>query len=348
VPGTPLPDSVPFRDENEPMTAGSTLRRVTTSDIAREAGVSRATVSHILNNHTSKYSPETEARVMNALKALNYRPSMGGRTLATGKSDILVLVLPHATYGFRMQDAVDEVVAGAAELGASVLTRFAGPDHKSTIDALHYISPLAVMDMGGLGPQERMELEAAGVAVIPSTAQLSTSHANPDSLIGQLQVDTLLQTKERIVFAHLKDARAVGPSAHARAAAVSDACLLRGVEAPGIISVELSADSAANVLEEILSAGPVGIACYNDDVATAILAGATRLGYKVPQDVAVIGVDVTPLGQMLNPPLTSIDIDVPSAMEANLRDLRKLLGKPQPHATPLSSTLVQLHLGGTA
>lgn len=330
------------------MTIEMPARRVTTSDIARRAGVSRATVSHVLNNHRGKFSSETEARVHDALAALNYRPSMGGRALANGKSDIIVVVLPNATFGFRVQDALDEVVAGAAEIGASVLTRFAGPDEESTIDALHYISPLAVWDLGGLGLYERNELEKAGMTVIPSTARLEQRrNADPDTVIGELQLNRLLHTKDRVVYASLKDQRMAGPSAVGRAAAFTAACESQGLGHPVHLSVELTTESGAAAVAEFTKDGPVGVACYNDDVATAIVAGARRLGLGIPEDVAVIGVDVTPLGQMLEPPLTSVEIDISAAIDFNLQELRALFGKPRPEFGR-DGDVVHLHPGGTA
>lgn len=322
--------------------------RATTSDIARLAGVSRATVSHILNNHRSKFSPETEARVLAALDELKYRPSMSGRALANGRSDLLIVVLPTASLGLRVQDALDRVVAQAAELGASVLTRFAGPDAKSTLDALLYLQPIAVMNLGGLGQDERVELERAGIAVIPSASRLTAANVvNPDELVGSLQVDVLHRTKERIVIASLQDARTDSPFLRARAEAVATACDAHGLARPSIVHVELDRDAAVSALRDVFAEGPVGFACYNDEVATAVLAAARRLGYSVPHDVAVVGVDVTPLGQLLDPPLTSVMVDVDVAIDYNMSHLRELMGRPDAVDAVLTD-VVTLHPGGTA
>lgn len=282
------------------------------------------------------------------LEELNYRPSMSGRALANGRSDVLIVVLPTATLGLRVQDALDRVVAQAAELGASVLTRFAGPDVKSTLDALLYLQPVAVMNLGGLGSDEGAELERAGIAVIPSSSRLEEANiVNPDVLVGSLQVDVLRRTKERIVIASLQDARTDAPYIRTRAEAVATACDTRGLARPSIVHVELNLDAAVSALREVFAEGPAGFACYNDEVATAVLAAARHLGYSVPDDVAVVGVDVTPLGQLLDPPLTSVSVDVEVAIDYNMSQLRELMGQSGARTAVLTD-VVTLHSGGTA
>ena len=62
-----------------------------------------------------------------------------------------------------------------------------------------------------------------------------------------------------------------------------------------------------------LAEAPIAIACYNDDVATAIVSAATIRGLRIPQDLAVIGMDNTPLSQVVTPRLTTIDYPVEEA-----------------------------------
>ena len=321
--------------------------RPTTSDIARVAGVSRSTVSHVLNNHRGKFSEETEARVLQALETLGYRPSMGGRALANGRSDVLVVILPSITIGYALQHALDQIVAQAAELGVSVVMRFAGSEVASTVDALLYLRPLAVMDLGGLVPREREDLVQEGVAFLPSGERLAAEGSeNPERVVGRIQVETLLATKDLVVFAAPHDGQGPARASATRRAAVEDACRERGLPDAITVAVPLTSDGATEALRGVLRAG-VGVACYNDDTATAVLVAARRLGFTVPGDVSVIGVDVTPLGQLLDPPLSSIRVDVAAAIDFNMEELRILLGRPS--AAPVHLTdVVSLHRGGTA
>src|SRR4051812_43365688 len=81
--------------------AGSTVtttgrpRRATSADVAREAGVSRATVSYVLNDTPHQKIPEaTRRRVLEAAARLGYAPSAAARTLRTGRSDVVLGMLP--------------------------------------------------------------------------------------------------------------------------------------------------------------------------------------------------------------------------------------------------------------
>jgi DNA-binding LacI/PurR family transcriptional regulator len=73
---------------------GST-RRVTSADVARMAGVSRATVSYVLNDTPHQtISADTRDRVLHAAAELGYAPSAAARTLRTGRSDVVLCLLP--------------------------------------------------------------------------------------------------------------------------------------------------------------------------------------------------------------------------------------------------------------
>src|ERR1700757_169072 len=70
------------------------MRRVTTHDIAREAGVSRTTVSHVLNNHPGiALRPETRERVLTTARELGYVPNSAAQMLVTGRSNTVGLIL---------------------------------------------------------------------------------------------------------------------------------------------------------------------------------------------------------------------------------------------------------------
>jgi LacI family transcriptional regulator len=69
-------------------------RKVTRRDVARQAGVSDATVSYVLNGSPKIVSPETQQRVLDAARQLHYRPDQIARSLKTGKTNVIGLVIP--------------------------------------------------------------------------------------------------------------------------------------------------------------------------------------------------------------------------------------------------------------
>src|SRR5690242_14872058 len=98
--------------------AGS--RRATSFDVARAAGVSRSTVSQVLNGDL-RFPAETRAKVVAAAQMLSYRPSRAGRALVTGSSDIVVMLVPNATFGPHLQDSIDRITDASTPSGLSVV-----------------------------------------------------------------------------------------------------------------------------------------------------------------------------------------------------------------------------------
>lgn len=78
-----------------------------------------------------------------------------------------------------------------------------------------------------------------------------------------------------------------------------------------------------------LAEGPIAIACYNDDIAVALLAAATIRGRRIPEDLAVIGMDNTPVSQVVVPRLTTIDYPASEAVHLSVAGfLSAVTGEP--------------------
>ena len=327
-------------------------QRATSLDVARRAGLSRSTVSQVLNGNHERFPAETRERVETAAAELGYRPSRAGRALVTGVSDLIVVAVPNVTFGRHLQDAVDRIAAATASRGMSVVVRYAGDDSDATLTAVLDLRPALIVDLGVFyAPEARRVLGAAGTVVVPDAESILAFGEHPNHFIGRLQADHLLENPERrLVIATLDDERDdyFGPD---RRQGVVDAARDAGHAAPMTISVPLDRARAAAALTTALEPGrPIGVCCYNDDVAIAILAAARDLGLRVPEDVAVVGVDNTQIGALVTPPLTSIAIDMPAMMPALLAGLDVLR---DPTALPVTemrpfSEFVRLVRGGSS
>jgi DNA-binding LacI/PurR family transcriptional regulator len=303
-------------------------RRATSKDVAASAGVSRSTVSQVLNGD-ERFPEETRARVRAAAEALNYRPSRAGRALVTGLSDIVVLVVPHATFGPHLQDSVDRITGASATAGMSVVVRFARMQDESTLTSVLDLRPAAVVDFGVFTAQQRERIEGSGTLVVPRRAYV-TEGADPDPIdieIGRIQVRELLRNgPRRLVYAALEDKR-LDPFGPPRLDGIRREAQERGLDAPLTPRIPLDIQGATKALTEVRDeAGPVplGICAYNDDVAIAVVAASRELGLRVPEDVAVIGVDGTTVGQLVSPRLSTVAIDQPFLMDALVQDLATL------------------------
>jgi len=287
--------------------------RATSWDVARLAGVSRSTVSQILNGNDERFPQETRDRVRAAAAELAYRPSRAGRSLVSGVSDIIVVVVPNITFGRHLQDAVDSIANSTAARGLSVVVRYAGNDPEATLATVLDLRPTAVVDFGVFTEKERLAIEAAGIVALPEQSMVSETLEDPNHHIGRLQVRHLLETPgRRLVMALLQDSRldTFGPD---RQRGVFDEAAALGTPEPAVIRVPLTLDGAVEALAGVIRENPnvpLGVCCYNDDVAIALIAAARELSLSVPQQVAVIGVDNTEIGQLISPRLSSVAVDL--------------------------------------
>ena len=302
----------------------------TSFDVAELAGVSRSTVSNILNGNDSRFPAATRERVLEAARELSYRPSLAGRSLKTGRSDTVVVLLPNTTFFSNLQDTVDEAVARIMPLGGNVVVRFGSDSSAATLGAISALRPLAVLAFAPLSVEARTELESSGTIVVPGRIQPNWLDKMPDGGLGDLQADLLLRRGPRqLWFAGLRDRRqdVYGPG---RVATLERYCLERGLRPLKQVVVPLNLDGAVAALKQIVegSDGPAGVACYNDDVALALLAAARVLGTSVPDDLSVIGVDNVPLGQLWAPRLTTVDPDLPGLVAGYAAELQaRMLGE---------------------
>lgn len=316
----------------------------TSFDVASRAGVSRSTVSRIINGKGSRFPESTQLRVREAAEALDYQPSLAARALVSGRSDTVVVVLPNTTFGRNLQDAVDRMMVGAMPVGGNVVVRFAGPTSEATLAALMALRPLAVVDFGVLTSFQKQQLEQRGTITVPSSG--SDVPDTGDGGIGELQASVLLKEAYRpLWYASLEDEREdiYGPR---RLLALQTYCARNGFPSPGEVSVSLTVADGALAVEHILSGGrSAAVACYNDDVALTLLAGARSRGVKVPHRLSVIGVDNTFVGQLWDPPLTTIDTDLGGFVDYLARELRgRLSGSILPDLSYPRFTIVA---GGT-
>lgn len=328
-------------------TSAGFSRPATSADVAVHAGVSRSTVSNILNGHDARYPESTRQRVRDAAAHLDYRPSLAGRSLVSGRSDTIVVLLPNTTFGSNLQDAVDQVMVGMNPMGGNVVVRFAGATPEATLSAVLALRPLGVVDLGVLSAADRDDLERRGILTVPRMPG-DVGPAN-DGGIAALQAGALLQRGRRpLWFAALRDQR-LDPYGAVRFAALRDVCAAERLPPPRRVDVPLVLTGAVEALADVMSVrGSVGLACYNDDVALAVLAAARELGLVVPNDLAVVGVDHTPIGQLWSPALTTVDVDLRGLVDELAADLRLRLGGDA--AEPVGGQAVRhftLVLGGT-
>lgn len=291
----------------------SRSRRATSADVARLAGVSRATVSYVLNSRADQSIPDaTRRRVLTAATELKYVPNAASRALAAGESRLVLLVNPGVPWGTNVRTLVDTLTGLVAQTGRSLLMwhRSAPGDLTSV---LAHLEPRLVLTLGHLDAEDEAMLndmgiplvdagvdDAASTAEVPSTVQVRYLAAHGHRRIGYVSSSD----PARHMFA--------GP----RLDAARSACRALGLEEPLVAELPPGTRLTVGAVADVLAkwrAGPhpvSAVACYNDHYATAVLSAAVTLGLAVPHDLAVIGVDDELFGAYTQPPLTTVRYDM--------------------------------------
>ena len=317
------------------MTDQQVRKRVTAADIARSLGISRATVGFVLNDTQGQtISPTTRERVLDEAARLGYRPHLAARTLASGQSKIILLVLPDWPMDYAMRAHLDEASLALDEAGYSLVTMtpHAGGRARPLWETLQ---PDLVMGMIPFTPEEANRIRASGTQVIsPDQAPAGTGDDLEFQLGPELQVDHLAsQGHTRVAFATTGDPR-LSYLAAERLNLARDTAARRGLD---FTVAEVDEDNSHAVLDEWVASGVTGIAAYNDDVAALVLGTALRAGLAVPQQLAIVGHDDSPIAKRLVPSLSSIHVDAAGLGRyfAALA-LHAVEGTPTPAASPVT------------
>jgi len=286
----------------------------TIKDVARVAGVSFKTVSRVVNGETN-VGAQIRERVEAAIAELGYKPMLAARQLAGHRQFIIGLIVPRVggSYVARMMIAL---AAAARRAGYNLITE------PMEMDALRPGARVAVSfsarpDCVILTPPfsndahvlAHFEAERIGVVRVAAVGEGYglPIYVNEEEVSGQL-VDHLLGLGHRCIGM-------VAPPLPVRASEARLAGYLRAIERAGIafdpelvVRGDFSfASGAAGAMAMLaLPRRPTAIFAAGDEMAAGVLAQAGRLGYRVPDDLAVAGFDDAPVARMVFPPLTTV------------------------------------------
>ena len=321
---------------NRTAASKSTPRRPTSTDVAAAAGLSRATVSYVLNDTPNQVIPEsTRQRVLAAAAALGYTPSAAAKALRSGRSDVVLCLLPDWPIGANVGHLIEQLSVALARRGLTFVVHPLAGTERAVGELWKAITPVAVVSFEPLPEQDVATMRSAGievtVALLGATATGPEAFAFSDQRTGRLQAEHLAAGGHRkLGYADPDDPR-VGGFAAVRLDGVRQACAELGLAEPAVQTVALEADSAASAIGAWRRDGVTAVCAYNDEVALALFAGLRQLGLAAPADLAVIGVDDIPAARLASPPLSTVRADLP-ALSGYLADriTAGLSGEPVP------------------
>jgi LacI family transcriptional regulator len=314
-------------------------------DIAAELGVSVVTVSRALRDRPD-IAEETKAKILERVKRLNYRPNLTARSLVTGRSSLIGLVVPDLIHPFFAEIAKG-LSAKLREKDYFLIVSSSESDPQLEQDEIehmlaHHLDCFVVASCQQ-EPDTLRKFEEAGVplVLIDRSFPRFPSHfvGVDDHRVGELATEHLIAQGCRRI-AHIR-----GPVTNVgnrRAEGYRDALAKHGMTAPEnyVVACGEASDSdgetrGRKAMEEILALKPRpdGIFCFNDTIAVGAMDRAYEAGLKIPKNMAIVGCGDFHYSSKLRVPLTSVDQRSREIGERTAKMIMTLLEKP-PSARP--------------
>lgn len=327
---------------------------VTIEEIARLANVSRSTVSRVLNNHPNVRGTVRE-KVLRVVHEHNYAPNAAARSLASSRSYTISLVIPRTAAAIFADPFFPQVIQGISEAASSagyvlmlsmLSAEMEQPFYQRMVRGRHFdgvimlssdiddpLLPRLVRDKVPLvligrhpfiEPLAHVDSENREGARVAVEHLLALGHERVATITGPLRMQSGLDRRDGYKQALL-----------ARALPIDPALVVEG---------DYTQQGGFEAMRQLLALGPRPTAVFaaSDAMALGALGAAHAAGFRVPDDVAVVGFDDVPAAAFASPPLTTMRQPSAELGAAAVRALVAMLDDPTipPAALRLPTTLV--------
>lgn len=308
------------------------------TDVARHANVSPKTVSNVVHNRPN-VAPATRARVEAAMAALGYRPNLSARSLRAGRTGMLTLAIPDLTAPY-FAELAHLIISTAGRHGFTVLIEETEGDRVRETQALAgpaallvdgvIISPLAL---------ETSDLEA----VPPGSPMVLLGERFGAAAADHIAIDNVAAARDAVGHLVRTGRRRIGVVGYQADPSAATAQLrLRGTEealrnsgtagpvAPLVPVLGYTWAEGAAVVDTYMrrEEPPDALVCFNDELAIGAMRRLSELGYRIPADVAVIGIDDIKVAQHITPSLSSVAPDKGTLAAAAVTSIVDRLERP--------------------
>ena len=324
-------------------------------DIAKDLGLSVVTISKVLRNHPD-IAEETRERVLKRVKELDYQPNLMARSLVTGRSYLIGLVVPSLLHSFFAEVAV-ALSAEVGRRGYSLL--LASSDEQPEVESREIQQMMArhldALVIATCSPDNRMieRLERTGSAYVLIDRAVEGAPGNfvgtDDYAAGRMATEHLIAQGCRRI-AHIRGPR-VG-TAEARLQGYRAALAAHGLpcrEELVVASERVDNEATrhgAEAMQRLLDAREQldGLFAFNDPLAIGAMQVALGAGLRIPDDLAVIGCGNLHFDNLLRVPLSSMDqqsAEIGRQTAAIVLERIESRVKPEPKRVVLEPKLIE-------
>jgi DNA-binding LacI/PurR family transcriptional regulator len=296
------------------------MARPTLRDVAKRANVSIRTVSNVVNGY-APVSDELRARVQVVLDEVGYRPNLIARNLKQGRTGMIGLVVPELDVPY-FAELVREVITAARAHGYVVMVdqtdgdaererELLARDSRATMFDGLLLSPLAISAEELRGRGNRVPIVLLGEHIFNG----SFHHVAIDNVAAaRTATGHLLEQGRRRVAAIGDQPYATGETAQLRTSGYRQAHARMGLDVDERLIVptpRFHRRLGLEAMERLLALPdpPDAVFCYNDLLALGAMRALNRAGRRIPDDVAVVGIDDIEEGEYSTPSLTTVAPD---------------------------------------
>lgn len=293
------------------------MNRTTIADVAKVAGVSKATVSRVLSGNYNYMRPDTRTRVEEAIEKLNYRPSSVARSLTSNRTNTAALLVSDVSNPFY-GDVIHGVESVAFTRNYDI---FLCNTNYDVTRGMNFVRSLVDKRVDGVLIMSSSvsdlwleELRKNRVPVVISDWKPAVEMVGVNAIDVDFKTGIQQAADHLIGLGHTRIAHVSGSlelrTARNRRDLFLQAVATHGISAESVLVVEgnLQIDGGRQAMKRILNqpVRPTAIFAANDLTAMGIMAEARTAGLRVPDDLSVVGVDDIWLADQIEPPLTTV------------------------------------------
>ncbi|MEC4588505.1 catabolite control protein A, partial [Bacillus safensis] len=311
---------------------------VTIYDVAREANVSMATVSRVVNGNPN-VKPTTRKKVLEAIDRLGYRPNAVARGLASKKTTTVGVIIPDISSIFY-----SELARGIEDIATMYKYNIIlSNSDQNTDKELHLLNTMlgkqvdGIVFMGGnitdvhVEEFKRSPVPIVLAASVEEQAQTPSVNINYEQAIYDSVQLLVEKGHKRIAFVSGPMSEPINSvrklAGYKRALEEAGIAFDDTLVAEGDYSYDSGIEALAHLLEQ--SDKPTAVIAATDEMALGVIHGAQDRGVSIPEDLEVIGFDNTRLSLMVRPQLTTVVQPTYDIGAVAMRLLTKLMNKEQ-------------------
>jgi LacI family transcriptional regulator len=296
---------------------GRSSARVKIEDVARQAKVSAATVSRVLN-HPEIVRAELRDKVTRSIASLSYTRDSAARALKSGRMRTIGAIVP--TLGLSIfAEGVEALQNRLSESGYTLFIANSQYDQRRELQEMQSLIERGIDGIVLVGGSHGQELRAlirqAGVPVITtyvSRAQAGIPAIGIDNRRATLELTQYLLGLGHVRFGIIANIPPSNDRSRARLEGIQNALSKVGirVKPTQIIRADHSLAQGRSALRQLLTDHPqtTAVICTTDTLAIGAMAEAKKMGLKIPQMLSITGFDDVELSAQVEPPLTTIGV----------------------------------------